>query len=123
MQDCCNCKKRNYHKIISPFDFTPTRTVSQNPIRDEPVITTTSNPINIKNEYSKNSLESKDTFIIDRGDAVVVWIGNKTSKNEKRFARYYAIRYLREMKRNPTLPILVVTEGKLSFELDKCFNF
>ena len=74
-------------------------------------------------EYSKNSLESKDTFIIDRGDAVVVWIGNKTSKNEKRFARYYAIRYLREMKRNPTLPILVVTEGKLSFELDKCFNF
>ena len=74
-------------------------------------------------EYTKNSLESNDTFVIDRGDAVVVWIGNKTSKNEKRFARYYAIRYLREMKRNPTLPILVVTEGKLSFELDKCFNF
>ena len=24
--------------------------------------------------YSKNSLESKDTFVIDRGDAVVVWI-------------------------------------------------
>ena len=73
--------------------------------------------------YSKNSLESKDTFIIDRGDAVVVWIGNKTSKNEKRFARYYAIRYLREMKRNPTLPIIVITEGKLSSEFDKCFNY
>ena len=73
-------------------------------------------------EYSKNSLESKDTFIIDRGDAVVVWIGNKTSKNEKRFARYYAIRYLREMKRKPTLPIIVITEGKLSSEFDKCFN-
>ena len=74
-------------------------------------------------EYSKNSLDSKDTFLIDRGDAIVIWIGNKTSKNEKRFARYYALRYLREMKRNPTLPITVVTEGKLSFELDKCFNF
>ena len=73
--------------------------------------------------YSKNSLESKDTFIIDRGDAVVVWIGNKTSKNEKRFSRYYAIRYLREMKRNPTLPIIVITEGKLSSEFDKCFNY
>lgn len=74
-------------------------------------------------EYSKNSLKSKDTYIIDRGDAVVVWIGNKTSKNEKRYARYYAIRYLREMKRNAFLPIIVVTEGKLSSELDKCFNF
>ena len=74
-------------------------------------------------EYSKNSLESKDAYIIDRGDAVIVWIGNKTSKNEKRFSRYYALRYLREMKRNPTLPIIVVTEGKLSSELDKCFNY
>jgi hypothetical protein len=74
-------------------------------------------------EYSKNVLESKYTFVIDRGDAVVVWIGNKTSKNEKRFARYYAIRYLRETKRNSSLPIIMVTEGKLSSELDKCFNF
>ena len=73
-------------------------------------------------EYTKNSLESKDTYIIDRGDAVIVWIGNKASKNEKRFARFYAIRYLREMKRNPTLPIIVITEGKLSIEFDKCFN-
>ena len=73
-------------------------------------------------EYTKNSLESMDTFVIDRGDAIVVWIGNKTSKNEKRFARYYAIRYLREMKRNPSLPTIVVTEGKMNPEFDKCFN-
>ena len=73
--------------------------------------------------YSKNSLESKDTFVIDRGDAVVVWIGNKTSKNEKRFARYYAIRYLREMKRNPSLPTIIVIDGKLNPEFDKCFNY
>ena len=77
----------------------------------------------IEEEYSKNSLRSKYTFIIDRGDAVVIWIGNKTTKNEKRFARYYAIRYLRETKRNASLPIILVTEGKLSCELDKCFNF
>jgi len=40
----------------------PTRTVSQNPIRDEPIITTTSNPINISNEYGKNthSMEEDD---------------------------------------------------------------
>ena len=74
-------------------------------------------------DYTKNSLESKDTFIIDRGDAVIVWIGNKTSKNKKRFARHYAIRHSREMKRNPALPIIVINEGKLNIEFDKCFNF
>ena len=72
--------------------------------------------------YSKDSLSSKDSFLIDRGDALIIWIGKEASKKEKKYARFYAKKYIQKEKKKSSLPILVTSEGKNSKELDKCFN-
>lgn len=72
--------------------------------------------------YERSSLNSNDTFLIDRGDAIIIWIGKNTTKNEKRYGRFYANRYLVKEKRPIHLNIIVINEGKLTEELDKCFN-
>ena len=71
--------------------------------------------------FSKDSLLSKDSFLIDRGDAIVIWIGKEASTNEKKYARFYANRYIAQEKRSTKLPIFVTNEGKNSKELEKCF--
>ena len=72
--------------------------------------------------YSKDSLSSKDSFLIDRGDALIIWIGKEASKKEKKYARFYAKKYIQKEKKKSSLPILVTSEEKNSKELDKCFN-
>lgn len=72
--------------------------------------------------YELDSLNSNDSFLIDRGDEIIIWVGNKTSKNEKRYGRFYANRYLVKQKRPLNLPILVINEGKLSKKFDECFS-
>lgn len=72
--------------------------------------------------YDKNSLITDDLFIIDRGDSIIVWVGKKTSKNEKRFAKFYVNRFEEKYKRPLILPIIMIYEGKLQEELDKCFT-
>lgn len=71
--------------------------------------------------YSKDSLSSKDSFLIDRGDALIIWIGKDASKNEKRYARLYANKYISKENRTKGLPIYVTVEGKKNKELDQCF--
>ena len=72
-------------------------------------------------EYNKNNLSTNDAFLIDRGDAIIIWIGKNASKGEKKFSRFYAKKYINKEKRNKHLPIIITNEGKLSSELDKCF--
>lgn len=72
--------------------------------------------------FGKNSLKTEDSFLIDRGDALVIWIGKKASAKEKKYARFYANRYITQAKRSSKLPIYVTTEGKHSKEFEKCFN-
>ena len=72
--------------------------------------------------YSKDSLLSNDSFLIDRGDALIIWVGKEASKKEKKFARFYAKKYIQQEKRSSSLPTLVMNEGKNSKELDNCFN-
>ena len=72
--------------------------------------------------YSKDSLSTKDSFLIDRGDSLIIWIGKEASKKEKKFARFYAKKYIKQEKRSDQLPILVTNEGKNNKELNKCFN-
>lgn len=72
-------------------------------------------------EYKKESLVSQDSYLIDRGDAIIIWIGKEASKKEKKFAKFYANKYINKENRNE-LSIIVVNEGKLSSELDKCFK-
>ena len=72
-------------------------------------------------EYKKESLVSQDSFLIDRGDAIIVWIGKEASKKEKKFAKIYANQHISKENRNG-LSVIIVNEGKLSSELDKCFK-
>ena len=72
-------------------------------------------------EYKKESLVSQDSFLIDRGDAIIIWIGKEASKKEKKFAKFYANKHISKENRNG-LSIIIVNEGKLSSELDKCFK-
>ena len=72
--------------------------------------------------YGKESLKSQDSFLIDRGDALIVWIGKEASKNEKRYAKLYANKYIIQENRKENLPIYISQEGKVSKELEKCFN-
>jgi hypothetical protein len=39
----------------------------------------------------KSMLDSKDVFIVDASDAVFVWVGKSTSKNERTNAMLYAM--------------------------------
>ena len=34
--------------------------------------------------FDKNSLKTEDSFLIDRGDAIVIWIGKEASAKEKK---------------------------------------
>jgi hypothetical protein len=72
-------------------------------------------------EYKKENLVSQDSFLIDRGDAIIIWIGKEASKKEKKFAKFYANKYISKENRNG-LSVIIVNEGKLSSELDKCFK-
>ena len=72
-------------------------------------------------EYKKESLVSQDSFLIDRGDAIIIWIGKEASKKEKKVAKFYANKHISKENRNG-LSVIIVNEGKLSSELDKCFK-
>jgi gelsolin len=72
--------------------------------------------------YNKDSLKSQDSFLVDRGDALVICIGKECSKNEKKFARFYANKYIKQENRSSKIPIYIINEGRVSQELDKCFN-
>jgi gelsolin len=71
--------------------------------------------------YGKSTLDSNDVFLIDRLDAIIIWIGKNANKTEKRFAFAYGKRYLANNKNNENLPIITIHEGRLNDELDKCF--
>ncbi len=59
----------------------------------------------------KSKFDTKDIFIFDCGMEVFVWIGKKSSKNEKRIAIQYAQDYLHKYKRPVWIPITKLNEG------------
>lgn len=72
--------------------------------------------------YARNSLKSEDSFLVDRGDAIIIWIGSKASKNEKRYARFFANKYISTESRNSQMPVYITTEDKAGEEFEKCFS-
>ncbi|MCQ2818676.1 MAG: hypothetical protein MJ252_15525 [archaeon] len=74
-----------------------------------------------KVEYAKASLNSKDAFLIDRGDAMYVWTGKECSEGERKMGLVYAQKYMKMTKRPPTSPIVTVHEGQMEEEINKCF--
>ena len=72
--------------------------------------------------YGRNSLKTEDSFLIDRGDAIIIWVGSKASLSEKRFARFFANKYVITEARNPLMPVYITNEAKAGNELEKCFS-
>lgn len=74
--------------------------------------------------YKKETLCSDDTFLIDRGDNIFVWVGTKASPAEKKFGFVFAKKYQDKEKRNRNLPVIVVQENEGTFagEIDLCFK-
>jgi len=64
-----------------------------------------------KGDLSKRDLDTNDTFILDNGAEIFVWIGKKASADEKKLGMQYAQRYLADYGRPAYLPISRVLEG------------
>lgn len=72
--------------------------------------------------YSKDSLDSSAAFLIDRGDALLIWIGKGASKSEKKFSSVYAKKYLLQEDKTESVKIILVHEGRLQNEIDNSFQ-
>jgi len=59
----------------------------------------------------KSKLDTNDVFILDVGAEVYVWIGLKTTANERAKAMQTAINYLRSENRPMWLPVTRILEG------------
>jgi len=63
-------------------------------------------------KYGKSSLNSDDVFIIDNGNAIIAWIGDKATGNEKASALKTSEQYLKDFSRPVYLPICIMREGR-----------
>lgn len=63
-----------------------------------------------KGQMTKSTLDSKDVFILDTKKSLYVWIGKKTSVNEKRNAMAYAHQYLQRTD-HPLVSVSCIAEG------------
>jgi gelsolin len=63
-------------------------------------------------KLDKNKLDGNDTFLLDAGGSVFVWIGRGANKAEKREGMTYAVRYLTDQGRGANVPIARVMQGK-----------
>jgi len=75
-----------------------------------------------RGKLDKNLLNSDDAFILDAGSQVFVWIGKGSTKNEKREAMAYAVRYLTEQGRSANVPIARVTDSQEPPEFWEAFE-
>jgi len=75
-----------------------------------------------RSKLDKSKLNSDDTFILDGGSQVFAWIGKNSSKNEKREAMAYAVRYLGEQGRAADVPIARVMDGQEPAEFWQVFK-
>lgn len=72
-------------------------------------------------KLDKSKLDSNDSFILDGGGSLFIWIGKKANKAEKREAMIYAAQYLKDQGRDG-VPVCRVMEGKEPAEFWNCFN-
>jgi gelsolin len=63
------------------------------------------------NTIKKSNLDSNDVFVLDAGYEIFVWVGQKTSAQERKTALQYAVDYLKNHNRNTALPISRILEG------------
>merc|ERR1712013_388924 len=68
------------------------------------------------------NLDSMDCFIVDGGQSLFVWCGNKANKSEKRAAMTNAVEYLKLQGRERNVPISRQIEGRESEAFWKVFQ-
>lgn len=62
-------------------------------------------------KLDKSKIHSNDVFLIDTDSTLIVWIGSKSSKNEKKGAFGIASNYLVKAQRPPWITIEIINEG------------
>lgn len=72
-------------------------------------------------EYSRSSLCSDDVFIIDTGIEILIWVGQKTSANEKKYAIAFAQQYIKDYGRPVHTPFCVMSEGMENSSFNSLF--
>ena len=59
----------------------------------------------------KTQLDTNDTFVVDSGSQIFVWIGKQASAAERKGGLQYARKYVADFHRPPYIPIARVLEG------------
>lgn len=62
-------------------------------------------------EIRKDQLDGNDVFIVDAGPEILIWVGKKSSRQEKAKAMTYAQDYIAKYERPSFLPITRIMEG------------
>eukprot|EP01084_Bolivina_argentea_P219470 372226_1 len=71
--------------------------------------------------FKRSLLDSKDCFIVDLGCSIYIWVGNGSTKAEKREAMKYAVKYSMKSGRSTNTPIVRVNEGNETEEFLSAF--
>jgi gelsolin len=65
----------------------------------------------MNNKVKRRYLDGDDTFVLDDGFMVWVWVGKGASAREKGLGMSYAMKYLKEYNRPSALPITRIRDG------------
>jgi gelsolin len=66
----------------------------------------------IKVDFSLEHLDSSEVYIIDLVSHLIIWVGSKSSQNEKKNSIAFALQYIKNFNRPSTLPFCSVQEGR-----------
>lgn len=72
--------------------------------------------------FNRKSVHTEDVFILDTGRTVYVWIGKKTTDNERANGMAFATTYLKNYNRPKALPICRVIEGAETDGFENAFK-
>ena len=72
--------------------------------------------------FGKESLDTKDAFLIDNGKMLYIWCGKESSKQEKRLGIPYAQKYKESMTDKLNSPIVLINEGSKKFSIETAFD-
>jgi len=73
-------------------------------------------------KLNKKMLDTNDVFICDTGNHIFVWIGKKTTINEKKYSMFYAEDYLKTNNKPSWIPITKILEGLETTFFQMLFN-
>ena len=71
--------------------------------------------------FQRDSISSKDTFLIDIGKKIYIWNGKEASSNEKKMGLAFASKYVQQKGTPRNVPIVIVKEGSKKLDIDSIF--